>query len=263
MKPTSARAARRLTKKTAAGGPPTLATLDARIERAKIKGVPNAMADRAKRILRSYLQTAQSYGMPVENVIAEMGNGEASRRLGAAVRDEILKTPPDAVRNAACSDGCAFCCILTGGEGGLITEVEATRLHTALAPLKGQPDGRAWHKNACPALDPETRSCRAYDARPMICRSFLSTDADACRQNAEGGAEQGAGLLGSHLDYLAVHALCRQVLKGIGQVHSYSLSAVAAGAIDGNDAETSLTKARHKPSALDQSCRDGARAAGV
>ncbi len=60
-----------------------MATLDARIERAKIKGVPNAMADRAKRILRSYLQTAQSYGMPVENVIAEMGNGEASRRLGA------------------------------------------------------------------------------------------------------------------------------------------------------------------------------------
>ncbi|WP_296431380.1 YkgJ family cysteine cluster protein [Yoonia sp.] len=263
MKPTSSRAARRLSKKAAAGGPPTLAALDARITRAKIKGLTTPLEDRAKRILRSYLQTAQTYGMPVTDVIAEMGNGEASRRLGAAVRDEILKTPPDAVRKAACSDGCAFCCILSGGEGGLITQAEAKTLHTALSPLQGQPDGRAWHKNACPALDPETQSCRVYDARPMICRSFLSTDAEACRQNAEGGTEQGAGLLGSHLDYLAVHALCRQVLKGITQVHSYSLAAVAAGAVAGDDAETSLANARHKPSALDTACRDGANAASA
>jgi len=263
MKPTSSRAARRLSKKAAAGGPPTLAALDARITRAKIKGLTTPLEDRAKRILRSYLQTAQTYGMPVTDVIAEMGNGEASRRLGAAVRDEILKTPPDAVRKAACSDGCAFCCILSGGEGGLITQAEAKTLHTALSPLQGQPDGRAWQKNACPALDPETQSCRVYDARPMICRSFLSTDAEACRQNAEGGTEQGAGLLGSHLDYLAVHALCRQVLKGITQVHSFSLAAVAAGAVAGDDAETSLANARHKPSALDTACRDGANAASA
>ena len=263
MKPTSSRAARRLSKKAAAGGPPTLAALDARITRAKIKGLTTPLEDRAKRILRSYLQTAQTYGMPVTDVIAEMGNGEASRRLGAAVRDEILKTPPDAVRKAACSDGCAFCCILSGGEGGLITQAEAKTLHTALSPLQGQPDGRAWHKNACPALDPDTQSCRVYDARPMICRSFLSTDAEACRQNAEGGTEQGAGLLGSHLDYLAVHALCRQVLKGITQVHSFSLAAVAAGAVAGDDAETSLANARHKPSALDTACRDGANAASA
>lgn len=261
MKPTTSRAARRLAQKAAAGGPPTLAQLAARLERAKVKGVPRTLEDRARRILKSYLQTAQTYGLPASEVIAEMGNGEAARRLGAAVRDEILKTPPDAVRNAACGDGCAFCCILSGGEGGLVTHSEAMRLHAALAPLQGQPDGRAWHKNACPALDPETRSCRAYDARPMICRSFLSTDAEACRENAEGGEEQGAGLLGSHLDYLAVHALCRQVLKGITQVHSYSLAAVAAGAVAGNDMDASLTNARHKPGALERACHDGARAA--
>ena len=61
MKPTSSRAARRLTKKAAAGGPPTLASLDARITRAKIKGLSRPLEDRAKRILRSYLQTAQTY----------------------------------------------------------------------------------------------------------------------------------------------------------------------------------------------------------
>ncbi|MFT7146247.1 MAG: hypothetical protein ACJASZ_001124 [Yoonia sp.] len=263
MKPTSPRAARRLSKKAAAGGTPTLAILDERITRAKLKGLPSALEDRAKRILRSYLQTGRTYGMSVTEVIAQMRNGEASRRLGAAVRDEILKTPPAAVRNAACGDGCAFCCILSGGEGGLITQVEAATLHKALAPLQGQPDGRAWHKNACPALDPNTQSCRAYEARPVICRSFLSTDAEACRQNAEGATEQGAGLLGSHIDYLAVHALCRQVLKGISQVHSYSLAAIAAGAVAGDDTETSLKNARHKPSALDIAGRDGANAANA
>ncbi|MFT7107612.1 MAG: Fe-S-cluster containining protein [Yoonia sp.] len=263
MKQTSSRAARRLTKKATAGGPPTFTNLNDRIARAKIKGLSSTLEDRAKRILRSYLQTAQTYGMSVTDVIAEVGTGEAARRLGAAVRDEILKTPPDAVRNAACGAGCAFCCILSGGEGGLITQVEAATLHKALAPLQGQPDGRAWHKNACPALDPNTQSCRAYEARPMICQSFLSTDAGACRQNAEGATEQGAGLLGSHLDYLAVHALCRQVLKGIAQVHSYSLTAVAAGAVAGDDTETSLTNARHKLSALDIACRGGANAANA
>ncbi len=263
MKPTSPRAARRLAKKAAQSGPVTLADLAKRVERAKLKGASGTIETRAKRILASYLQTAQSYGMPASAVIAEMASGQAAWRLGMAVRDEILKTPPDAVRKAACKRGCAFCCILTGGEGGVITEVEAQRLHAALVPLQGEPDGRAWHKDACPALDPATQACRVYDARPMICRSFLSTDPDACRRNAEGETEQGAGLLGSHLDYLAVHALCRQALKGISQVHSYSMAAIAAAAVSGEDQAASLTDARHKPRTLDEACSDGAKAAGA
>lgn len=263
MKPTSPRAARRLAQKAAKSGLPTLADLGQRLAQAKLKGTSGALETRAKRILTSYLQTAQSYGMPAKEVIAEMASGQAAWRLGSAVRDEILKTPPDAVRNAACKQGCAFCCILKGGEGGLISEVEAQRLHTALAPLQGAPDGREWHENACPALDPNTQECRAYDARPMICRSFLSTDSEACRLNAQGETEQGAGLLGSHLDYLALQALCRQVLKGITQVHTYSMAATAAAAVEGADQAASLTKARHKPSALDTACRDAAHAAGA
>ena len=261
MKATSPRAARRLAKKSAQAGPMTLADLAARVDRAKIKGVDGALEMRAKRILSSYLQTAQDYGMPVKDVVAEMANGQAAWRLGTAVRDEILKTPPDAVRKAACSQGCAFCCILTEDEGGLITQVEAEKLHAALAPLQGTPDGRQWHAKACPALDPSTQSCRAYEARPMICRSFLSMDAEACRINAEGGEVLGAGLLGSHLDYLAVHALCRQALKGITQVHTYNMAATAAGAVIGQDTVGTLDAARHKPTALDDACRDGARAA--
>lgn len=263
MKPTSARAARRLSKKAATEGPPTLAALAQRVEKAKVKHLSKTAQERAKRILQSYLQTVQMHGLSVDDVIVEMQSGAAAQRLGDAVRQEIMKTPPDAVRKAACSDGCAFCCILSGGEGGLITQSEASHLHAALLPLAGQPDGRAWHKNACPALDPETRSCRAYDARPTICRSFVSTDADACRANSEGATEQSAGLLGSHMDYLAVHALCRQALKGIALVHSYSMAQIAAGAVAGDDAETTLGAARHKPSALDQACKEGTAASGA
>ncbi len=263
MKPTSPRAARRLAKKADKSAGPSLPDLATRVARAKVKGVDKTLEDRAKRILTSYLQTAESYVMPVKDVVAEMASGQAAWRLGSALRDEILKTPPDAVRKAACQQGCAFCCILKGGEGGVITSFEATQLHDALSPLLGQPDGREWHPDACPALDPQTQNCRVYDARPMICRSFVSTDAEACRINSEGGEEQGAGLLGSHLDYLIVHAICRQALKGITQVHTYSMAATAQGAVSGGGTDATLADARHKPSALDSACRDGAKAAHI
>ncbi len=260
MKPTSSRAARRLAKKQGNTGPLTIADLANRVAKARIKGANDGLETRAKRILTSYLQTAQSYGMPAKEVLGEMASGQAAWRLGHAVRDELLKTPPDVVRKAACKQGCAFCCILSGGEGGVITEFEADQLHQALVPLQGLADGRNWHPDACAALDPATQECRAYEARPMICRSFVSMDAAACEANANGGAEQGAGLLGSHLDYLAIHALCRQALKGIAQVHSYSMADVSKGAINGSD---SFTGARHGPSALERACKDGAQAAGI
>lgn len=261
MKPTSPRAARRLSKKGQKDSALTIADLAARVEKAKVKGVDTALQTRAKRILLSYLQTAQAHAMPARDILGEMASGQAAWRLGHAVRDEILKTPPDAVRKAACAEGCAFCCILKGGEGGLITEFEATQLHAALRSQQGKPDGRNWHPEACPSLDPETRTCRAYEARPMICRSFISMDAGACERNAEGSEEQGAGLLGSHLDYLMIHALCRATLKGITMVQSYSMAATAAGAVEGKEATEVLTNARHKPSALDRVCNDGANAA--
>ena len=260
MKPTSSRAARRLAQKGEKSAL-TIADLATRVAKARVKGVDKALETRGKRILTSYLETAQTYGMPVKDVVAEMARGQTAWRLGSAVRDEILRSPPEAVTKAACAQGCAFCCILNGGEGGVITGYEAEQLHNAVTPLAGQPDGRGWHPQACPALDPQTRSCRAYDARPMICRSFLSMDAGACERNAAGGEEKGAGLLGSHLDYLVVHALCRQALKGITQVHTYSMAGIAAGAVAGTDASENLTNARHKPTALDIACRDGAKAA--
>ncbi|SFS21792.1 YkgJ family cysteine cluster protein [Yoonia litorea] len=257
MKPTSPRAARRQAAKFGKGAL-TLEELAQRVAKARVSGVDKARVERARRILTSYLQTAFAHQIPAKDVLAEMASGKAAWRLGMAVRDELMKSPPKVVQEAACAEGCAFCCILNGGEGGVITAFEAEQLHTALTPLAGQPDGRAWHPKGCPALDPDTRSCRAYDARPMICRSFISTDAAACEINAEGGKEMGAGLLGNHLDYLLVLALCRAALKGITQVQTYSLADTAALGVAGADG---IADARQKTSALEIACHDALVAA--
>lgn len=241
-------------------GPSDLAQLRGRLRKARAKGAGRAPTDRARRLLDAYLATAEQHGRPTREVVADMARGEAAFAIGMATREVLVANPPEVVRHAACAEGCAFCCILAGGDGGTITEAEAERLHATLAPFAGQPDGRDWHPDACPALDPATRTCRVYAARPMICRSFLSTDADICETNAGGGTVAGAGLIGTHLDYLAVHALARDGLKGVTRVSSYSLARVAAGAVAGESAKASLTAARHASHVLDDTCRDAVRA---
>ena len=242
--------------------PTSVADLRARLDRARAAGAGKAAEARARRMLAAYLDTAVAHGLSLQQAAGELARGQAAVRLGDVSRDALMQNPPRAVTEAACAEGCAFCCILQGGDGGTITEAEASRLHDALSPLAGQPDGRGWHPAACPSLDPDTRACRAYEARPTICRSFISTDAEACRVNAEGGAETGAGLLGSHLDYLAVHALSRDLLKGLARVPTYAMARIAQGAIDGEDRATTLDAARHKPRALEDACRDAAKAGG-
>lgn len=237
-----------------------IAALRTRAGKARATNAGRIADDRAHRLLDAYLATAERQGRPAEETVSDMARGEAAWQIGMTLYSETLKTPPAIARDAACAAGCAFCCILDGGDGGTITEAEATRLHRALAPLTGGPDGRAWHPRACPALDPQTRACRAYDTRPLICRSFLSTDAAACRTNAEGGSATGAGVLGSHVDYLAVHALVRSALKGIARVSTYSLARVASGAVGGEELTPCLAAARHPKRVLEDACRDLARA---
>lgn len=258
----SARAARRQSARAAAAAPLDLAGLRRRTATASLPGDP-ARAERARRLLLAWLDTAAARGLPLKEVVRAMASGTAARQLGEATRAEMLKAPPPPVAHAACAAGCAFCCILDGPDGGTITEEEARRLHRALAPLAGRPDGRAWHPRACPALDPGTRSCRAYEARPSLCRSFFSQDADACRRNAEGGAAGGAGLLGSHLDHLDVAGLARSALAGVARVQSYALVRLAAAAVEGADEETALAAARQTPRCLEEARRGLASAASA
>lgn len=237
----------------------TAQSLATRVAKARAPGAGPAVTDRARRLLGAWLATAGQHGRSGPALVAALAGGAAARDIGAALRDALMADPPESVTRAACAPGCAFCCILSGGDGGLITEDEARTLHAALLPLAREPDGRRWHPDACPALDPESRTCRAYDARPTICRSFLSTDADACRANAEGGEEQGAGVIGPHLDYLAVLGLTRAALKGIARVPTYALARVAAGAVAGEEIADTLAAARHATATLDTALRDAAR----
>ncbi len=229
----------------------TLRDLRNRVPSLRLPGTPPALLKRAKKLLTVYLDTAAAQGVSDTDVLRALADGSAAISIGGIELDMQAQNPPEALTRAACKAGCAFCCILTGRDGGTITRAEAARLHTALAPLAGQPDGRAWHGKACPALDPETRTCRAYEMRPMICRSYFSVDAGACEQNANGTPAPGAAILGAHQTYLAVHALARALLAGHAKVPTYSLATLAAAAVEGQEASIALRAARQPPRALD------------
>ncbi|MCR9109772.1 MAG: YkgJ family cysteine cluster protein [Rhodobacteraceae bacterium] len=228
-------------------------TLSDRLSKARSGGAPD-VTERARRGVMAYVGAQTDVGRATR----DLADGTAATGVGRVALSGLSP------QGLACADGCAFCCILSGSDGGTITEAEAVALHTALAPLAGQPDGRAWHPKACPSLDPETRSCRAYDARPMICRAYVSTDAEACKAVSEGRAASGPGTLGPYHTYLAAIGLSRAALKGVKRVATYALSKVAAGAVQGASLEDTLAAARHAPSELEaelkRSKRDLSRA---
>lgn len=90
----------------------------------------------------------------------------------------------EAVRKAgawlACRPGCAECCM-----GPFpISAADAQRLRNGLDGLESQDPERAarirrraaaWaggDDEACPALDPDARTCDLYSVRPLTCRTF-------------------------------------------------------------------------------------------
>jgi hypothetical protein len=227
------------------------ATLRKRLEKARLKGTASATADRARNLLLVYLDHAQAQNIPVQELARQIQQGLPALRISGADLAAVAEKPDGPFGDIACASGCAFCCILAGEDGGVITEAEARNVHAALSQLPEGPDGRAWHPRACPSLDPETRMCRIYDARPMICRSYISKDATACEAISTGIPADGAGVVGAQSIYLAVHALGRAALKGIATVPTFSLSAVAAAALDGVDETAALQSAKHKPRTLD------------
>ena len=152
----------------------------------------------------------------------------------------------------ACKTGCAFCCILSGEDGGTITEVEAKQVFSALHKFQNEPDGRDWNPKACAALDPGTLTCSSYETRPMICRSYISTDASACEKVAQGESGSGMGTLEPYHTYLASLEVSRSSLKGVKRVSTYSLAKLAANAVGGVTLEEALKRSRHNPAELNK-----------
>jgi Fe-S-cluster containining protein len=209
------------------------------LAKAKLKG-PKPPVERVRKMLAAFLEA-----VPGGTGAQAMNDGRAAVQLGHV---DLRQMPPP--EGLACAAGCAFCCILSGEDGGTITETEARGIHAALAPLAGRPDGRDWHPRACPSLDPETRQCRAYDVRPMICRSYVSRDVTACEKIANEEVAEGAGVLGAYTTYLTAQALARVTL-GPGLARTYGLRDVARAAVDGVDVGAALEAARHKPKELE------------
>jgi len=187
-----ARADRRRAARAKGGGAIDLDGLRAALVAARLPGGAPEVTERARRILLAWFDAAAAQGKTLSGIVEALASGEAATQIG-----QIDRTSQPEPGGLACARGCAFCCILPGKDGGTITPFEAARLHAALSPLAGEPDGTGWHADACPALDPETRECRAYDARPMICRSYVSKDVSACEQIARGTSARGTGTLGA------------------------------------------------------------------
>ncbi len=230
--------------------PRSAAALAARLKTARLKGPATQAEARARRMLGVYLESAEAHGVPFRDLVGQLASGTAALRIAGAELEQQAADPGGPMAEADCAMGCAFCCILSD-DGGTVTEAEARQVHAALAPLAGGPDGRNWHPRACVALDPETRLCRIYEARPLLCRTYLSHDVEACKQIADGTPAAGAGVLGAQGVMLSAQALVRAMLRGVVQVPSYALAGVTAGAADGEDMDTTLARARQKPRGLE------------
>ena len=244
--PEMSRADRRRQAKASGRGAGTLDGLRKALETASVPGTPKPVLDRTRAILLTYFDTSVMQGKSYTQIVKELAEGLPATGI-AAVELQQGGTPP----GLACAAGCAFCCILTGDDGGTITEHEAKALYTALAPLAGQSDGRSWHPKACPSLDPETRACRAYERRPMICRSYVSVSAQACEKVSMEQDADGPGVLAAQTTYLVAHSLARVALKGIAKVNTFGMSEIAQAAVEGDSEAEALKRARHNPRSLD------------
>ena len=235
--------------------PRDLPGLRARVATLRLRGPATATTERARKLLLLYLDNAIAQNAPFADVAKALKSGLPAQRIAGIDLQQLAATPPEALRRAACAPGCAFCCILPGADGGTILETEARALHAALIPLRGQPDGVDWRPDACPALDPERRMCRAYDARPMICRTYFSTDAAACEAIAGGIPATGAAVLGAQGLMLSLHALARAALDGLASAPTYALAKLARATLDGADLPEALRLSRHPPRALEDERR--------
>jgi Fe-S-cluster containining protein len=129
-----------------------------------------------------------------------MRDGELVAIVDAAVAEAVRRGGAWIV----CRPGCAECCMGPCE----ITQLDALRLRRGFEELRKQDVARAARvreraqsyaggdDEACPALDPETRTCDLYASRPLTCRMFGpaircgSGDIGACELCFDGAKEE-------------------------------------------------------------------------
>lgn len=160
--------------------------------------------------------------------------------LDGTVRLDLAKAHPELTaptRAIACQMGCAWCCADVSPIA--VTEAE---VRAVAAATKGTADGRNWLPAACPALDPKTRVCQAYEERPLVCRGFYSTDAAACERHAAGGPNDPARF--STYQEIAFAVQTAALALARRSPPRYELRRALAGIRDGLSVAKALANAR-------------------
>lgn len=117
---------------------------------------------------------------------------ETAQLLATASIDEEIEEDVAAGQGPACAAGCSACCYIpvsatAADVASLLDWLESQpadvrsdvehRLDEALPRVTGAaPRGVL----ACPILDVDAGTCRAYEARPLACRGCFSDDASQC-----------------------------------------------------------------------------------
>ena len=123
----------RADRRRAKSGPPSDApSLLAAIAAARLPGVPTDATDRAKRILKAYVEAALRRNASFPDLVRDLKSGTPAVTVA---RVELAQAPDDP--GYACAQGCAFCCILPCQDGCTITDSEARTLHAAAAEARG------------------------------------------------------------------------------------------------------------------------------
>ncbi len=128
----------------------------------------------------------------------------SARELHARV--DAMIADADLAGRSECVAGCAYCCEqlvpTTPGEAQVLTAAlealprkerrdiykrgrkNARKVAEKVAPHPSgeQPTRYILARIPCMFLDPDSRTCRVYEARPLPCRSFYSPSRADCRQ---------------------------------------------------------------------------------
>jgi Fe-S-cluster containining protein len=116
------------------------------------------------------------------------------------LNNSLLSRAEKEGKPAACKMGCSFCChqtvLATPYELFYLAEhlkskfkgdaLEAIKERAKIKMEKSSKlsmERLLKHKEPCPLLHPELGFCRAYQARPMACRIYLSSDVKSCKDD--------------------------------------------------------------------------------
>jgi hypothetical protein len=145
---------------------------------------------------RAALHAARNDPAPIDRIAA------VTRDAGAMLERELLRANGESRQHAAdharvaCTAGCTACCYIPLA----VTAVEAIGAAAAVlrdqvlvgqvaerAPAIAAAPGLARWRQKLPCALLHNNLCKAYDARPLPCRAYVSFDADACNDAFRAG----------------------------------------------------------------------------